>query len=391
MPKRSIYLDHHSTTPCDPRVVDAMLPFYASQFANPSSTLHALGREAADVVDRCRESIAAVFGVQPRELVFTGSATESNNLALLGLAKQARAPRREIITTTIEHKSILETCAQLSGMGLMVTVLPVSSDGRLNPSELLKVISERTLLVSIQTANNEIGTLQEVPAIAEITHSAGALLHTDAAQAIGRIPFDLFDCGADLVSASAHKLYGPKGIGLLYLRGGVRKLPISPIQFGGGQEFGLRPGTSNVPAIVGFAKAIELLEMDRERDISRVRDQFESAILAGVPGVRRNGRLTDRLPGNSSLTFPGIDAEALLANVPELALSTGSACTSGAPDPSHVLTAVGLSRADALSTVRVGLGRNTTSDDAAYAAALIIKAVERLQSLSARPVTSHTR
>lgn len=387
MPKaqKIIYLDHHATTPCDSRVVEAMLPYFTQTFGNPGSSLHAPGRAAADAVDLSRETIAEIFGVRPKEIVFTSGATESNNIALLGTSKQAGLERRRIITTAIEHKSVLESCHQLADQGLDVVILPVEQDGRLQLEQVKRTVSENTLLVSVQAANNEIGTLQDIAAIADLAHHRGALVHCDAAQAVGKIPFDLLSCGADLISLSAHKLYGPKGIGLLFLRNGVRRLPISPVQFGGGQEFGLRPGTQNVPAIVGFAKAVELLKGGLDPMIGQLRDRLENIVMSGCPGTRRNGRVASRLPGNSSLTFPGIDAEALIANVPELAVSTGSACTSGAPDPSHVLTAIGLSRADALSTIRFGLGRGSTVEDADYAANLIVKAVASLRGAEVSP------
>lgn len=359
-----------------------MLPYFTEIFGNPASTLNAAGRKAAEAVDSSRETIADVLGVKPKEIVFTAGATESNNLALRGIARQAPAERRQIITTAIEHKSVLETCRDLAEQGFDLKVLPVQPDGRLDLLQLKQGISNKTLIVSVQAANNEIGTLQDIEAISDLAHERGAFVHCDAAQAVGKVPFDFLACGADLVSLSAHKLYGPKGIGLLFVREGVRNIPISPIQHGGGQEFGLRPGTHNVPAIVGFAKAIELARPSSEEQVGQLRDRFETALMRGYPDLRRNGRILDRLPGNSSLTFPGIDAEALIANVPELALSTGSACTSGAPDPSHVLTALGLTRADALSTIRLGLGRGTTVSDVEYAAELLVSAAITLQKSS---------
>lgn len=383
MPRRTIYLDHHATTPCDPRVVDAMLPYFTETFGNPASTLNSAGRKAAEAVDSSRETIADVLGVKPKEIIFTAGATESNNLALRGIAKQAPAERRQIITTAIEHKSVLETCRDLAEQGFDLKVLPVQSDGRLDLLELKQALSSKTLIVSVQAANNEIGTLQDLAAVSDIVHERGAFVHCDAAQAIGKVPFDFLACGADLISLSAHKLYGPKGIGLLFVRGGVRAIPISPIQHGGGQEHGLRPGTVNVPGIVGLSAALKLLNPDEGANIAKLRDAFEKALIAKVPGAFRNGSLAHRLPNNSSITIPGIDAEALIANTPDLALSTGSACTSGAPDPSHVLIAIGLSREEALSTIRIGLGRLTTSDELSVAADSIAAAIGRLQGLAA--------
>jgi cysteine desulfurase len=359
-----------------------MLPYFTETFGNPASTLNASGRKAAEAVDSSRETIADVLGVKPKEIIFTAGATESNNLALRGIAKQAPAERRQIITTAIEHKSVLETYRDLAEQGFDPKILPMQPDGRLDLLALKHALSEKTLIVSVQAANNEIGTLQDIEAISDLAHEQGAFVHCDAAQAVGKVPFDLLGCGADLVSISAHKVYGPKGVGLLFVRGGVRAIPISPIQHGGGQEYGLRPGTLNVPGIVGFAAALKLLNPDEGVRISKLRDAFENALLAQVPSASRNGSLGHRLPNNSSITIPGIDAEALIANTPDLALSTGSACTSGAPDPSHVLIAIGLSRELALSTIRIGLGRLTSSNDLSVAADSIAAAIGRLQGLA---------
>lgn len=380
---KHIYLDYHATTPCDPRVVDAMLPYFSATYGNPASSLNSFGREAADSVDGARRVIADALAIRPNEIIFTSGATEANNLALVGLAGQAAGKRRHIITSAIEHKSILETCRYLETRGFEVTVLPVGADGRLDLNALRALVSARTLLVSVQAANNEIGTLQEIAAISEIAHSAGANVHCDVAQIIGKLAFDITASNVDLASISAHKLYGPKGIGMLFVRGGVRNLPISPVQFGGGQEFGLRPGTLNVPGIIGFAKALEIADPAEAKRIRELRNNFERRILQSLSDARINGPKQHRLPGNSSVTLPGIDAEALIANVPELALSTGSACTSGALDPSHVLLAIGLSRADALSTIRIGIGRGTSASDLDFAAERIIVAAARIRALAA--------
>lgn len=386
MPKKTVYLDYHATTPCDPKVVEAMLPFFSDHFANPSSNVHRPGKLAADAVDNARGTIAEAIGAQPRELIFTSGATESNNLAISGFASRAASSKRHIVTCAIEHKSVLEPCKQLANNGFRITILPVQSDGRIDLGRLSEAITPDTLLVSIQAANNEVGTIQSIAAIAEIVHARGALLHSDAAQALGRLPIDVAAWGIDSMSISGHKVYGPKGIGCLYLRGGVRAQPISPLFSGGGQEFGLRPGTLNVPAIVGFAKAVEMATTTWTKDMERIkglRNRLEDFILAELPDTKRNGSNLDRLPGNSNLTFPGIDTEALIANVPELALSTGSACTSGTPEPSHVLLALGLSRRQAFSTIRVCIGKDTTLADVEFAAAQITGAVRRIKELAA--------
>jgi cysteine desulfurase len=381
----TIYLDHHATTPCDPRVVEAMLPYFDVWFANPASQSHRAGRQSAQAVAEAREHVAALLGAMPGEIIFTGSATESNNLAILGIANGLKSDRRTIVTTAIEHKSVLEPTAWLGTRGFDVRVLPVDQRGRVDVSELQSHLSDQTLLVSIQAANNEVGTIQDIAAIVDVAHEHGALVHCDAVQAVGRIPVDVNAWDVDLLSLSAHKLYGPKGIAALYVRGGKRALPLQPLMFGGGQEDGLRPGTLNVPGIVGFGEASRLsqLELLPEADrVGRLRDRFEAELIARLPSVRVNGALDARLPGNSSLTFPGIDAEALIANVPELELSVGSACNSGALEPSYVLTALGMSREEAYQTLRVGLGRFTQDEDLRIASKAICKAIERISLLS---------
>lgn len=378
-----IYLDHHATTPCDPRVVDAMLPFFTQHFGNASST-HEAGREAADAVEAARSQVAQLLGARPNEIVFTSGATESNNLAILGLARAFGDKRRRIVTTPIEHKAVLGPCRELEKEGFDLVVLPVDQTGTAVLNTAAEAINQSTLLVSIQAANHEIGTIQPLREIAALAHARGAFVHCDAAQAVGKIPLDVNDCDVDLLSISAHKMYGPKGIGALYVRGG-RRLGLSPLAFGGGQENDLRPGTLNVPAIVGLGEACRLCGevMDEEAArLSQLRDNFEAQLLTKIPNLRRNGDLQNRLSHNSSLTFPGIEADALLANLAGLALSTGSACTAGAIEPSQVLSAIGLPRDEAYSTVRVGLGRGTAREEVEVAAGKIIIAFERLQDLN---------
>ena len=376
-----IYLDNHATTPCDPLVVEVMLPYFSEVFANPSSTLYEAGRDAAASVADAREKVAHLIGAQAGEIVFTSSATESNNMAIVGLVNGAGNGRRRIVTTAVEHKAVLASVERLKSQGFEVTVLPVANDGTVDVHAAEESIDEDTLLVSVQAANNEVGTIQPVAEVGRIARERGALLHCDAAQAAGRIPVDVEAWNVDLLSISAHKLYGPKGVGALYVRGGPYALPISPLSVGGGQERGLRAGTHNVPGIVGLGEACRLCEQHLPKEAMRLaalRDQLEEAVLAAVPDARRNGALDNRLPGNSSLTFPGIDADALVVNTSELAISTGSACTSGAPEPSHVLLAIGLDRYAASSTIRIGLGRFNTEEEIRRAAGDIIGAVERL-------------
>lgn len=376
-----VYLDNHATTPCDPLVIEAMLPYFGEVYGNPASALHAPGNAAAEAVEEAREQVAVLLGAMRGEVIFTSGATESNNLALFGLARGAGEGRRRIVTTAVEHKAVLAPCQELERQGFDVVVLPVNEKGTVDLAAAEEAINEDTLLVSVQAANNEIGTIQPVAQMARLAHGTGAILHCDAAQAVGKVPVDVEAWDVDLLSVSAHKLYGPKGVGALYMRGGPYAFPVSPLLVGGGQEKGLRAGTLNVPGIVGLGEACRLSEQRLPEESVRIgalRDRLEGAVLSAAPAVRRNGALENRLPGNSSLTFTGIDAEALVVNAPELAISTGSACTSGAPEPSHVLLAIGLSRNEAYGTIRVGVGRFNTEEEIDRAAMSISKASERL-------------
>lgn len=376
-----IYLDNHATTPCDPRVVQVMLPYFTEFFGNPSSSLHQLGRKAADAVELARGQVAELIGAKPGEIVFTSGASESNNLAIFGVTEAYKGKRKRIITTPIEHKAVLEPFRQLARRGFEPVFLPVDSKGRVDLEAAEMIIDDRTLLVSVQAANNEIGTIQPIPEIVALAHQCGALVHCDAAQAVGKVPLDVGSWGVDLLSISAHKLYGPKGIGALYVTQRVRKAAIHPQIFGGGQESGLRSGTQNVPGIVGLGEACEIARVSMAEEswrISQLRDAFESGLRAVIPGIHVNGDLENRLPGNSSITFPEIEADALILNMPDVALSVGSACHSGAIEPSHVLTAIGLSRDLAHSTVRVGWGRFNVEDDVAAAVARVSEAYFRL-------------
>jgi len=379
-----IYLDYHATTPCDPQVVEAMLPYFTEEYANPSSSTHKAGQKVANAVENAREIVAELIGAQPSEILFTAGATESNNLSILGLANGIQNSRRRIITTLIEHKAILEPYRQLGKIGYEVVTLPISKDGLVNLEIAHELINEKTLLVSIQTANNEIGTIQSISKLCKIAHDCGAFFHTDASQAVGKIPINVQELDVDFLSISAHKLYGPKGVGALYLKGGPLSTPIKPLFYGGGQEHSLRPGTYNVPAIVGFGEACKLCTKLMEKETIRItalRNELENSLISTFSDISINGYVQHRLPGNSNLTFSGIDSEALIANVPELALSAGSACNSGALEPSYVLQAIGLSREKAYQTLRIGIGRFTTESDIEVASKLIIAAVVRLKSL----------
>jgi len=362
-----------------------MLPLFIETFANPSSSIHAQGRKAAETVEKARAHVGQAIGAAAGELVFTSGATESNNLAIQGAVRCEPAGRRKVLATAIEHKCVLESCRWLGNHGYVFEVIPVGEDGLVDLAALVDLVDDRTALVSVQAANNEIGTIQPIAEVAQVVHRAGALLHSDAAQALGRIPIDVGPWGVDLLSLSAHKCYGPKGVGALYVRGGARSAPLEPLVFGGGQEAGLRSGTLNVPGIVGFGRACQIaceeVVVESVR-IGRLRNWFERLVLDSVSRVQRNGAISRRLAGNSSLRFEGVEAEALIANLPEIAVSTGSACTSGALEPSHVLTAIGLSRQEAYSTLRIGLGRFTMESELEYTATRIAEAVSRIRGLA---------
>jgi len=362
-----IYLDYNATTPCDPRVVEKMLPYFYETYGNPSNGLHIQGRKSAKAVDVAREQIADLIGARSNEIVFTSGATESNNLAILGLARfRQNVQRKRIVTCVIEHKAVLLPCKKLKEEGFDVVFLPVDKNGRVVLEEARNSIDDNTLLVSIQGANNEIGTLQPIKELAELAHQHGALFHSDAAQAVGKVPVSVDDWEVDLLSLSAHKFYGPKGVGALYIRGGTGAIPLEPIGYGGGQESGLRSGTTNVPSIVGLGEASKLTKStlnDEAVRVLEIRNQIESQITSRIPLSKINGVLSDRLPNTTSITFQDVDADALIYNAPDIMIGTGSACTSGAIEPSHVLTALGLSREDASSTIRISLGRYNRKDE----------------------------
>ncbi|WP_405806453.1 cysteine desulfurase [Streptomyces sp. NBC_00210] len=374
-----IYLDHQATTPLDERVLEAMLPFLTGEYGNPSSP-HAYGRTAARAVRTARRHVADLVGAKNElEIVFTSGATEANHLAIVGAALAARPYGGHVVTAAIEHKAVLAACQRLvEHHGYTLTRVGVDRQGRVHPADIAAALTPNTVLVSVMHANNEIGTFQRLAAIAEITTPRGILLHTDAAQSAGCGLLDVDELGVDLASLSAHKLHGPKGIGALYIRGGVR---ITAQQTGGGQERGLRAGTPNVPAIVGFGAAARLITTDVAPPPPRIRalrDQLQDRLLAAIPGAVVNGHPHRRLPGNLSLTLPGIEAADLLDRLPGIAASTGSACNTGSGDPSHVLTAIGLTRDQARATLRLSLGRTTTENDIEQAVDLVTRAAHTL-------------
>jgi cysteine desulfurase len=380
-----IYLDHHATTPCDPRVVEAMLPYFGERFGNASSATHRYGWEAEAAVEDARERLARAIGASdPREIVFTSGTTESDNLALQGIARAGRRRGDHLVTSAIEHPAVLDTCEALEREGFTVTRLAVDERGLVDPAELAAALSERTLLVSVMAANSEIGTLQPLAELAAHCRERGVLFHSDAAQAVGRVPFDVDAAGVDLASFCAHKLYGPKGVGALYVRDRRPRIRLEPLFHGGGHERGRRSGTVPVPLVVGFARAVELCLEDLEEEGARqraLRGRLWEGLRAGAGAVRLNGELERRLPGNLNVCFPGLEADALMAALKDVALSSGSACASASGETSHVLRALGLPAADARASLRFGLGRGTTGDQIDR---VVVRVCEEVAALRAR-------
>jgi len=375
-----IYLDNHATTPLDPRALDAMLPYLREHFGNPASVQHAFGRRAADAVEAARAEVAAVIGAEPREIVFTSGATESNNLAIKGAARFRRSERPRIVTLATEHKCVLESAHALEKDGTSVTVLGVAQDGLVDLDKLDRAVDERTALVSIMAAQNEIGVLQPLDRISAICRARGAWLHTDAAQAVGKIPIDVAAQGIDLLSISGHKLYGPKGIGALYVRRRPR-VRLEPLFDGGGQERGFRSGTLAPALCVGLGAACTIAGAGMADEAARLRalrDRLWRALKAARPDVAINGNPDRRLPGNLNLRLPGIDANKLMADLPDIAISSGSACMAAEVEPSYVLRALGLSAAEAASSIRIGLGRFTTDAEIDRAAMRLTEAIRAL-------------
>ena len=378
-PNRPVYLDNQSTTPCDPRVVSAMLPWFTERFGNPHSSEHVLGREAEAAVETARAEVAALIGGEAREMILVSGATEANNLAIKGAARFAARqgnPRRRVVTAATEHPCVLESVRDLAAEGFEPVILPVEPDGRLDPARLREALTVPTLLVSVMAANNETGVLQDLGALAAAAHEAGALFHTDAAQAVGKVALDVQALDLDLLSLSGHKLYGPKGVGALWVRRRPR-VRLAPLFSGGGQERGLRSGTLPTPLVVGLGTACQLARAEMAEEAGRVgalRDRLLAGLRRGVPGLRVNGTMAHRLAGNLNLAFPGAAAQALMAAVPDLCVSTGSACSSAEVETSHVLRAMGVPEADARCSLRLGLGRFTSAADVDFAAAALAAA-----------------
>jgi cysteine desulfurase len=378
---KPLYLDYHATTPVDSRVLAEMLPYFSERFGNPHSRQHAWGWEARDAVEKARAQIAALIGASPGEIVFTSGATESNNLAIRGVIAASASPakgsedtrggtRRHVITVATEHKSVLDVCGALADDGCDVTVLGVAPSGLIDLDELRRALRPDTVLVSVMAANNEIGTLQPMAEIGAIVHQHGALLHTDAAQAAGKIPIDVRAMQIDLLSLTGHKFYGPKGSGALYVRKRKPRLSLLPQLLGGGQENGLRSGTLNVPGIVGLGRAAELCRVEMAEEsarLSRLRNKLLDGLRARITTIRVNGTLEHRLPHNLHVSFDGVEGEKLLMALGELAVSTGSACSSGSQAVSHVMRAIGATSDRASASIRFGLGRSTTEADIEFA------------------------
>ena len=386
-----IYLDNHATTRCDPQVVEAMLPYFSEQYGNASSVGHRFGWNAKDAVDAAREQIASLVGASAREVVFTSGATEANNLALKGvvapLLRRADQPRPHLVINVAEHRAVLDPAKRLERCGADVTVLPVDEFGQVSPRSVAEAMTPQTVLVSVMLANNEIGTVNPVAEIAEAVRDANprTLIHCDAVQAAGKIAVDWSELGVDLLSLSAHKLYGPKGVGALLVRRGGRRVALEPLLDGGGHEQHLRSGTLPVPLIVGFGEACRIARDEFPVEAARIaalRDTLWTRLSDSLDGLTQNGHPTECLPGNLNISIDGVDGEALLNAMTEIAVSSGSACTSADPEPSHVLRAIGRSDQLTRSSLRFGLGRFNTSDEIETAAEFVIAQVKRLRSAS---------
>jgi cysteine desulfurase len=382
-----VYLDYNSTTPVAPEVLDAMLPYLTGSYGNASS-IHSSGQCARNAVEHARESLAALIGAKPAEIVFTSGGTEADNLAILGAIEAARAfhPRPHVITSAIEHSAVLHACHKLAATGAELTYVAPGSNGVVQPEKIRAALQPNTVLITVMHANNELGTIQPIAEIAEIAREAKILFHTDAVQAAGKIPIDVKTLGVDLLTISAHKIYGPKGVGALYVKAGTR---IEPQLHGGHSERDLRPGTENVPAIVGFGRAAALARqhlVTDEAQISVLRDRFERAISAQISDCHINGHSAARTPNTSNITFRGAEGESLVIalDLRGVECSTGAACSSGAVEPSHVLSAIGLPADQGRSTVRFSLGRSTTAADIDFALNALIAAIQHLREVSPR-------
>lgn len=381
-----IYLDYHATTPVDPRVVEEMLPYFTKIFGNAASRNHVFGWKAEEAVEHARERVAALIGADsPKEIVFTSGATESNNLAIKGAAEFYRGKGNHIITTVIEHKAVLDTCKRLEKQGYEVTYLPVDQQGRVSPEDVEKAITDRTILISVMFVNNEVGTVQPIAEIGKIAHKRGVLLHSDAVQGIGKVPLDVKTAQVDLLSVTAHKMYGPKGVGALYIRRSRPRVRLTAQMDGGGHEHGNRSGTLNVPGIVGLGKAAEIMKNEGVAEAARLvalRQRLWKRLSSSLEDIHLNGHPEFRHPGNLNVTFAYVEGESMMMAIKDVAVSSGSACTSASLEPSYVLRAMGVGEEMAHSSIRFGLGRFTTEEEVDYVADLVIEKVNKLRSMS---------
>jgi cysteine desulfurase len=380
-----IYMDYHATSPMDPRVLEAMMPYFTSKFGNAASRNHSFGWEAEQAVEAAREQIAKLIGATAKEIIFTSGATESNNLAIKGIAEMYKERGNHIITQVTEHKAVLDTCKRLEKYGYRVTYLPVKADGLIDIEDLKRAMDDKTILVTIMSANNEIGVIQPIAEIGKLCHERGILFHTDGVQAIGKIPVDVQKMNIDVLSMTAHKLYGPKGVGALYVRRRNPRVQIAAQMDGGGHERGMRSGTLNVPSIVGFGKACEIAgqEMAAESErLTKLREKLKAKLEDALDYVHVNGSMEHRLPGNLNMSFVYVEGESLLMGINDIAVSSGSACTSATLEPSYVLKALGLGDDVAHSSIRFGLGRFNSEAEVDYVADKVIDVVQKLRELS---------
>jgi cysteine desulfurase len=383
--KLPIYMDYHATTPVDPRVLEAMTPYFTQVFGNAASRNHPFGWEAEEAVEKARKQVADLIGANAKEVIFTSGATESNNLAIKGVAEMYREKGNHIITCVTEHKAVIDTCKKLEKQGYRVTYLPVQKDGRISLDELRAAITDKTILITIMTANNEIGVLQPIAEIGAIAKEKGILFHTDAVQAAGKVPFNVNDLKVDLASISAHKMYGPKGVGALYVRRRNPRVLLSEQISGGGHERGMRSGTLNVTGIVGLGKAAELCKAEMATDTERLRqlrDYLNEQLHKNLDELYINGSMEHRLPHNLNISFAYVEGESLLMGINDVAVSSGSACTSASLEPSYVLKALGAGDDLAHSSIRFGLGRWTTKEEVDYVIAKLTNVVQRLREMS---------
>jgi len=383
--KLPIYLDNHSTTPCDPRVVEVMLPYFTEKFGNAASRNHSFGWEGEEGVEHARKQIAHLIGADAKEIIFTSGATESDNLALQGIVAMYREKGDHIITSATEHRAVIDTAKYLEKKGVTVTFLPVDKAGMVRPEDVRNAITDKTILISVMLANNEIGTINPIAEIGKVAKEKGIIFHCDATQGVGKIPVNVQEMGIDLMSFSAHKIYGPKGIGALYVRRRAPRVRLEPMIYGGGHERGMRSGTLPVPLIVGFGKACELCEQEMATEavrMAKMRDRLQEGIMGAMEEVYLNGHPTERLPGNLNISFAYVEGEALLMGVKEIALSSGSACTSATLEPSYVLRALGVGSDLAHSSIRFGLGRFNTDEEIEYTIDRMLKAVTHLREMS---------